>query len=614
MQTTVARHQEQSSPSRSWALTAITALALGLPPSLSAQQTLFASETAAGTYDLLTVDESSLETGVAAQGIEFLPVQLAGYSRRDRLRADLPRLAGLDGPAVHVRLPSLGSLYRVHKTEALAGTASTRLLLNRAAGGLVSLGEVSDAAGAPALQEWLTTNAAGTRALLATTAAAGGDVLLVDLEHEQPWVNLTAHLPPLDIAAESLRLEGPRAWFVAGDTLYRVALEQLPAVTPAAVDLGFQPGESVLPETLLSRDGRFLAVVTENPLGARQIYVAYPFAGGKRLTETAGVYDLPSLQSPIGPLLALSDDGGRIAYRQQIGASRELFTRRVASIAPAEHVTRDGQFIDTIDNVGILGFATNDLLVFGAGEGIATGATAYLDGADVFVVSTTGIGGSTVPQNVTQSSGQASAPFVVKGELSILGALVDPLGQNLLLDVDADGADHEVVVASLTGGSGYTTLVPLLDKPPVFAPAGNSVLILTRPRQPQIFKQQIHLLQPGVGGAPPTLSLLAGSSGPAPLLTFARFASSRGGDRSAFVASVGTTLELPGLVDVPGAALAAAWSGLTGVSPEIAFSPSGRLTVGLGNPGGPYLFVGFDGPSQATVYPLHPAKGFPLDN
>ena len=110
----------------------------------------------------------------------------------------------------------------------------------------------------------------------------------------------------------------------------------------------------------------------------------------------------------------------------------------------------------------------------------------------------------------------------------------------------------------------------------------------------------------------PTVMTLAGVDGTG--LDFARFAADRAGVHAAFVASLGQDVELPGMVDVANPAVMPLFNQTMSVSPALAFTPAGRLAVGLGFPGGPYIHVGFDGPGTGTVYPLHPSRGFALDN
>ncbi len=592
-------------PRRALRLAAVGAVValLSWSPRLAAQEIVFAIEHPQGGHDLLAVDETTLSLRVLQPWVELLPVKLAGYGTRDRLRLDRPRLLDADGAAPHVKLPSLGSLYRYRSK---AGGA-TRLGLSRADGGLAVLGSLADQGGVPALGEWVTIDPTGRWALLTTDVTAGGDVLLLDLQSESPWINLTSLMPPLAVDGESLRLAGSRAWFTAGGSLYRVRLDQ--TLDAERVGLPLQPGDVLVPETAVSADGRFLAVVLDNPATGDAALVSVPPDGnGVLLSATRGAYDPPSYDSPIGPLLAVSPDGTRIAFRQRIAGSRELFVQRSLPSAPSKQVTEDAVFTDTIDNVGVVGFTNDGLLVFAAGEGVPTGPNAHIEGADIFLMDTTGPAGST-PVNVTNTSGFPSAPFDDYGTLDIRGVTVDPLNERLLLDVDPTNGDHALVLVTLTGPTaGHTEILSRLAAPPMLAPAGDAVLALSRSTAPGSFDYTATLVPAGTG-APVTLAGVDGTG-----LDFVRFAADRAGVHAAFVASFGTGVELPGMVDVSNPALAPLWSTTMSVSPALAFTPSGRLAVGLGFPGGPYIHVGFDGPGTGVVYPLHPNRGFALDN
>lgn len=581
---------------------------LGSPEAVAApmpQETVFAIENAFGTHDLLGVDEVALTMNVLQPKVELLPLKLAGFAKRDRLRLDLPRLADQGGSIAHVRLPELGSLYRYR----VPATGDTRLALNRSSGGLAILSNLVGQSSLPSITEWVTVDTSGRFALVATEPAAGGDVLLIDMLFESPWINLTSFIPPLNVEGISLRLAGTRAWFVADDTLYRAELKL--SVDAQPVTLPLLAGETLIPETAVSRDGRFLAVVTEDPLGLRRILIAPPSGDGRVLTPVPGDYDPPLYDSPVGPLLALSNDGLRVGFRDQVAGSRELFVQRSLSPEPPKQITKDASFTDTIDNVGILGFTTEGLLIFAAGEGIALGPDAHIEGADFFQINAYG-GATEEPLNITQTSGFPTAPFTDYGTLDIFSATADPLNQRLILDVDPDNGDHALVMVSMDGTQGITPLTGPLDEMPVLAPAGDAVQAFTVPAQPAVNASEVHLLPPADGGLP-RAELLAGVTGPI-TLQFARFAVDRAGTRAAFVASAGQGLELPGVVDVAGSAIQAVWNQAMSVSPSMAFTASGRLAVGIGFPGGPYLHLGLDGPGSGVVYPIHPAQGFALEN
>ena len=601
------QNPHQSSAAGVSALLALAFLLLPVGPTATvmAQEVVFATESPLGGYDLVAVDDTALDTRLIYASVQFLQADLEGYALRDRLRRDLPRQGGTDGEAMHVRLPDLGSLY----LYSLSAPSETHLALNGADGIFRQLLSVPNIAGVPTIDVKLTTDPNGLRALVSTTEAAGGNVLLVDLTGVLPPQDLTTQLPPMAIEGTSLRLHQDHAWFVSGNVLYRSRLAAGVATNALAVPLPIPASHIVHPETLLSGDGSVLTVVTEDPTGLRSIFAITP-NGNTQLLTPPGTYDLPELESPIGPLLAVNHTGTRLAYRARLLGDRELFVRHIAPTPVVEQVSRDAVFTDTLDNVGILGFVDNSRLVFAMGEGIASGPNAHLEGADVYYVETAGATNAP-PVNVTVTNGFPTPPYLDYGTLDIKSATVDPSNERLLMDVDPPNGDFALISAPIDGQTGVETLLSRIIAPAKLAPAGDSVLVLTLHGPTAAFTKQAHLLGPA-GSQPPTLKFLSGTSGGS--MSFARFAVNRAGTKAAFVATLGLGLELPGIVDIGAQRLDPVWSEIMTVSSGIAFTPAGRLAVGLGNPGAPYIYVGFDGAfAGGVVYPIHPGVGFPLD-
>jgi hypothetical protein len=597
---------ETRRPSPTTSLLAVLVLLLAGTPSVLGQEVVFATVSPLGGHDLVAVDDVSLDARLVYASARLLALDLEGFALRDRLRHDLPRQGGVDTELSYVRLPSLGSLYRY----TLGAPAVTHLSLNGADGIFRNLLEIPNIAGAASINAKITTDSDGLRALVSTPEAAGGNVLLVDLTGVDPVLDLTSQLPPMQVDESSLRLSSDRAWFLSNNTLYRAPLAAgLPSNDAQAVSMPIPASDTIHAETLLSWDGSVLVVVTENPIGQRSIFSLTP-TGTAQLLTPPGIYDLPGLESPIGPLLALSQDGSRMAYRARLLGDRELLLRKVGPASTVEQVTRDALFTDTLDNVGILGFVGGGRLVFAAGEGIATGPAAHIEGADLFMVDASGPS-LAPPINITGTSGFNTPPFNDYGTLDIKSAAVDPSNERLLMVVDPAGGDFALAAAPITGQPGFETLISRLQAAPTLAPAGESVLILSLPSPPSAFSQQAHLLGPA-SSTPPVLKFLTGTAGPT--LSFARFAVNRAGTQAAFVASLGLGLELPAIVDVAARRLEPVWSELLTVSAGIAFTPTGRLAVGLGNPGASHIYVGFNGAfAGGVVYPIHPGEGFPLD-
>ena len=568
-------------------------LLCSVAPIATGQSSLIARQTPTGSFNLLAVDELTLSVTVAEADLDFLPVALQGVPAMEQLRLDRARQLG--GPAPAVRLPALGSLYRV-------GQSGWSAWLQVATDGSTTRWvETADGAG-PALSAEVSIAPDGQRALVSTTLDAGGNVWLLDLASGVP-TELTATLPSLSVDGGSLRLGPDTAWFVANGQLHRV---DLPAGLPAAVPLPLGPGEIIHGELAMSGDGHTVAVVSElTPLSRRLFIVSHTGA----VTEAPGGptdFDLPGYQSIDGPLLVLSDDGGCVAWRRTVIA-RELFVLAVAQPGPAQQVTADGQFTDTIDIVGVLGFIGPTVLSFFAGEapdplevGVAMGS------ADLYVTDVS----SGATSNVSLTSGETLPPFLSAGEIELRGAFFDPQAERMLLHVDPDNGDDGLLAVPLDGTVGVSTVLDDLVDSPSLVAVGTRLLIQSHfdTGGPGAPGQQLHLLD--TPGSPHPLTLL----GLVPEgVQIDRFASSRDGLTLACVASAAPAVELIVWIDTSTATVFFAWPNILAVSPALGFSPSGRLLAGLGLPGGPYLFASFDAPLTGSLVPVPIGNGFPLN-
>ena len=521
--------------------------------------------------------------------LQFLGVDLPGAIRIERLRNDLSRLEA--GPAQHIRLPTQGSLYRTN------AAGETTLMLIAPDGGLQPLISVADAGG-PSLLAGVHVARDGSGALVATDLAAGGDVYYVPIAPAGPALNLTDSLPPLQVDDDSLRLGAGVCWFLADGLIHRAPTTIADGARAVAVTLS--PGEFIHGETVVAADGTAMGFVTEETGGGRHLHVVGSAGPASRLSTVAAAFDLPQLDSDLGPNLALSSDGSHVAWRETLLAKKELFVDQTALPGGPDQVTGDLQFTDTLDNVGILGFKGPDILIFATGEADLLG----IDKADIYTVNAT-LG--TAPVNVSLTSGLSAPPYDVPGELTIIEMAYNATGDYLIMHIDPDNGDYAMIGMSLDGTTGFDDLVPDLLEVPEYAPAGDSVLLITRPAPPASVDVQIHQLD-----ATGNLTLLGGAAGAAGLIVD-RFTMDRSGSKVGFVVGFGPGVQLPALLDVGTSSLSAAWTLITDVGPALAFSPTGRLAAGVSFvAGGPYLSVGFTGGGGGVLYGLPVAQGFPL--
>ncbi len=551
----------------------------------SAQSIPVARLAGPGLWDVFQAPAAGGAASLVLADVELLPLELAGFARRDRLLAGVVRpVAG--APAAHVRLPGGGSLYLAR------GGGQTLLLHVRSDGGVAPAFAAPDA-GAPGLQAQVHVSSDALQVLLSTVA---GDVWLVDLAGGKPRSLSLPGAPPAD--PTSLRVSATRAFFVAGGALHAA---DLGAPGPAAPFALGPAGHVALPELALSADGLNVAVVTQDALGARLVHVLDEALQPHQITQAPGLYDTPSYASPYGPWLALSPDGARIAWRATIGPATEVFLKDVPAPAPALQLTADGTFADTIDNVGVLGFSANGKLHFMAGEAQIGGGLGALGSADLFTA-TQGAGGSLALSNLTNTSGTPIPPFLQPGELELLDTALDPPGERLLLVVDPDGGDAALLSLPADLSAGYVTLLPALDATPALHKAGDAVLI--RMQACDTCEASLHLLPAGTGP-----QLLANvPSG----IALDRFADGAG--RAAFAASAGPGFELAVRLDPANGAFDFPWPFVGSVGAAIVLpESSGNLVFAAGGPSGPQLALRLDGVLSGSALKVPVGTLVPLD-
>lgn len=578
--------------------------AAALSPAVAAQLTPIALGNASGSgYDVWTLAESDGTPQAAIEGVEFLPIRLVGYPLRDGLRPDLPTAQGRGTPAPYVRLPGWGSLFRV-------SVGGSTALLTIGPDGAASLrAPVPNINGSPAIQECLAVRADGHAILLATTAPAGGDVALVDLDGGPELVWLTSGLPPLEIEAESLRLSAVAAWFVAGGTLYRT---DLAAGTPAApVDLPLPSGSAVHPDLLMCAQGHRVGVVAEDDQEDRLIFVVPKQGLPVAVATEPADYDTASEQHPLGPFMAINEDGTLLAYRRTL-ETLELFVEFVEPAEPPLHLTAAPDFPDYIDNVGVLGFAGN-VLTFFAGDAQISGVDLdEMIGAGDMFRAVIGLGGDVEVTNVTATGGGQAPPYSQSGTLQFSDALFDPLAQRYILIGESPAEDSTVTIVDATieaYGSPVVALDGLVEDPQLIA-AGLSVLIVSGTKDDEASdsgKQvRIDLLNPKHGEALVSAVALLPAG-----LWVDRFAISPLGDQAACVLSAGDGYELPLAIALPSGLLSLFWMEPMQVAPLMAFSPQGALVLGLGPASGPFKFALLAGPAGVAAK-LPSAQGFAL--
>ncbi len=572
-------------------LTLMLCLLTGLGAEAAAQTAFVVREGATGAA-LWRTDGGTAE--LVAAPIAFDPVALAGRALRHRLRLDLPARVD-DGVTTRVRLPQGGSLFLLRH-----GDLARVMHITAAGEARLHLGIDTTTPGATLLSR-VAVSDDGTRALVATSAAAGGDVFVLDLEAGAPARSLTPAQPPLAVSDLSLRVSKGHAWFADAQGALRHA-DLTSDANAIEIPLQLPAGTTLLPELAADRDATCVAFVTENSSGRRHIRLADGTGAVTLVTPLPGSYDLPRYDSPLGPMLAVSPGGLHVAYRARL-PTRELLVQRTDSPAPVMQVTGDLNFDDTIDNVGVIEFVGISLLVFIAGEVDPLLPDGPIGSADVYRMDA--LTGESSLLNLTQTSGFATTPFDEPGELEVLEVVDDPQGARMLIVVDPSDGDYAVVSASPVS-AGLEVVAGPLGLPPSIRAMGDAALVVA-PDGP-LSGTDVLLIHPE--GHPAGTQLV----GTAPDgLVLDRFAEHLGSGAGAMVVSAGPGLEFPLLLDITTGTPALAWNlPFEAVSAQIAFAADGSLVAGLGFAGGPFLFAAFGPPLVGSVIPLPVGHGYPL--
>ncbi|MEZ5979126.1 MAG: hypothetical protein R3F34_12995 [Planctomycetota bacterium] len=380
-----------------------------------ADQTLFLGPEG-GVGTVVVADETGLVPPVPVaglDGIELLPVEPIGRTKlelllpgRARLRTDVPG-------ASRVELPDdAGSLYHFRRPGTAGddfgffvvdGDGRATLVVERAGTGALGIDDP--------FRTSVGVDATGSGVLVATTLAAGGDVLELDLVNGTA-IDRTANLPPLDVLPSGLGLRHDFGVAIATDRLVRFL--RLPGEVASVVPLPGAPawfgGEIVFSENEL---------VAATIAGASP-NLAHPYALSF-VGPAVRLDDVPAHLSPAGflpgsvdgPYLALSGDGSVCVWRTE-GVARDAWSSNVALVPPPpEPVTSDAQFVDTLDEVGLVGALlpfSGRAIALAVGE-VADPIAGGIEGLDFYLVESPLGGGPPVITNLTRTSGTTAAPF-----------------------------------------------------------------------------------------------------------------------------------------------------------------------------------------------------------
>lgn len=468
---------------------------------------------AAGVGSVRVVDEAGLAVPsepATLQDIVLLPIDFAGRTQLERFLPGRPRLVEDVPGASRLKLPAgQGSLYRYRRDAAVgvifgfftvAPDGAARSVLEKRGSG--------PAQAVDPFVSRVAIDPAGQALLVATTAAAGGDLLEVDLATGTSTLR-TATLTPRTFSPGGLGLRPTWGVAVTDEGVYRfprtpaAQVEAVAFPAPAPVWFGGEvvfSGDELHAGTIAgaSPTEAFPWVVEPSGQARRVGTVARPVQRAGFLPDDAA-----------GPFLALSHDAELCMFRTEpfgTQVAREAFVGRTAPAAPEpEQFTGNGEFLDTLDEIGVAGFVQvptgGEVLVVGVGarNDLANGG---IEQMDLFRIELPAAGPISFT-NLSATSGDTNVPFLVKGQIDPEDGLFRVPGTDTF--AYHDGAIGYVATVSVSSTTGEKVLLPIVKSLENAELAGNDLLFFVR-RDTDQREHQLLRISPAAGG---TLQLLA---------------------------------------------------------------------------------------------------------
>jgi hypothetical protein len=250
--------------------------------------------------------------------------------------------------------------------------------------------------------------------------------------------------------------------------------------------------------------------------------------------------------------------------------ARDAFFARLDLAPGGEPVTEDAYFLDTLDEIGVMGIRGQRLRM-GVGDNPQDGESG-IESMDLFEVE---LMPDHTPRftNLTLSSGDSQAPFLTPGTIEVDWMLRIP-GADALLVYDGDG---ERVIAVDDGQIGARVLLDQVKDVYWIEPAGDWIAFAARrtfdPRPRDVYRL------PGDIATPATLLVAGGSN--------LDHLGARGNARGwlGFLTSMGAGLEQAHLVHVPTGTRRSHPSGPGSFGRTLGFDRRGALLLRLGSDG-----------------------------
>ena len=435
-----------------------------------------------GTGDVQVLDPTQVQAPqfpVGLQGIDLLPIDFAGRTELQRILPDRPRRFADVFGASRLQLPKgRGSLYRYSRDDGAKGTAFGFFLID--SGGAAR--RVFERSGTGLAQDQdpfvgrIAVSPAGEAILVATTLAAGGDLLEV-WPASQGIVNRTEAIRPLSFSSAGLALH--RSWGLGVSTAGVLRFSRSSRISARLVP--FSPSPAWYSgELVLSSNGMHAATTAGDSPDAAHVWAFSMKGPARRVTQKAatlaGAGFLP--ETADGPTLAISDDGTLCAWCEidvQNNNSQEAFLANTAPATPqALHVTSDSNYLETLDGVGQFLFTetfTESLLLLTVGER----SLGMLENIDQYAIALVSGGGATF-ENLSLSSGVPTVPFFTPSTIQPEGAVWSPQAEAVLM-VDGDTAELITVSGNHVGAQVLLQDVRDLD---MVEPVGQNLVLAIR--------------------------------------------------------------------------------------------------------------------------------------
>ncbi len=565
-------------------------LVFGLTAGLAAQNALLLRDEGAGVSSLHLVEDGVAT--LAIDGARLDPLALVGVPRMARLASQSPRPVDAAGAIVaHVRLPDGSRIWRLRQ-----GGSSRLLRLGPGA----TIAELASTPVATPFSEHIAVSSDGRFA--AVPLEAGGGLAVIDVEAQTHTVLAIANVVPA-----SVRVGGSHAWIL--DDAAVVHGIDIPTLVSTATPLPLTANEVALAEVAVAADGSRLAIVTEVTPTTRRILTVDASGAVAAAAATPGAYDLPRYDHGLGPFIAVAPDGASVAFRQTTAAPvpfRDVVVRAIGAPLPSTY-TSDTFFTDTLNDVGVISFVAPGLLTFLVGER-STEVGVLIESVDAYGAQIAAGGQPGAFQNLTSTSTDTAAPFLLPGELEVLDIALDPRGQRLLWVVDPQGADGELLLSPVGVAAAPVVIMDTLESPPELFVAGETVIATARPDDHLFpnFSTVVELIPPIAVAAPVSLGVIP------PGISVDRFAARADGGQIALVVSAGPSAELGVIVDTTSGQAAALAPVPFAWAPTLAYDAAGEIVTALGIPGAS-IVVSWTGASAGAKVSLPVGNWHPVD-